>query len=162
MSSFDLIGGVGIMGYLSPMDTEDTYPVIDPLYGIDGLRNVETITDLNSIPDDRRRAGMIVGINGGEKYYRLKNVEWVGDISDWSEIDFTKQIYIDKEKPTGSINGSNSNFILSKIPIPNSEHIYLNGLLQDVDEDYTINDSTITFSMVPLTGMKIRCSYRTI
>ena len=47
MSSFDLIGGVGIMGVLSPMDTEDNYPVIDPLYGIDGLRNVDSVEELN-------------------------------------------------------------------------------------------------------------------
>ena len=43
MSDFNLRGGVGVMGYLSPMDTRDTYPVIDPIYGIDGLRNVDTI-----------------------------------------------------------------------------------------------------------------------
>jgi hypothetical protein len=162
MSDFSLVGGIGIMGFISPMNTNDTYAVIDSLYGIDGLRNVNSIEELNSISFERRRAGMIVGVFGGESYYKLKNIEWVGDITDWEELDLTKQIYVDKEKPTGDINGTNSNFILSKIPIPNSEHIYLNGLLQDVDEDYTINNSTITFFMAPLTGMKIRCSYRTI
>ena len=55
MSKFELYGGVGIMGFISPMDTNDTYAVIDPMYGIDGLRNVESITDLNTIPFERRR-----------------------------------------------------------------------------------------------------------
>ena len=32
----------------------------------------------------------------------------------------------------------------------------------DSYEINVVNDSTITFFMVPLTGMKIRCSYRTI
>jgi len=63
--SFSLSGGVIVTGFISPTDPLDTYPVIDPLYGIDGLRNVDTINDLNNIPDLRRRAGMFVGINNG-------------------------------------------------------------------------------------------------
>ena len=161
MSSFELIGGIGVMGFLSPMDTEDTYAVVGPLYGIDGLRNVNTINELNEIPEERRRAGMIVGINGGETYYKLKNIEWIGDITDWVELDFTKQISIDKEIPVGVINSINKNFNLSFTPVLKSEHVYLNGLLQDVDEDYTITGSTISFIDAPLVGMKIRCSYRT-
>ena len=72
MSKFELYGGVGIMGFISPMDTRDSYAVIDPMYGIDGLRNVESIADLNKIPLARRRSGMIVGVNGGEQYFKLK------------------------------------------------------------------------------------------
>jgi hypothetical protein len=162
MSSFDLIGGVGIMGYLSPMDTEDTYPVTDPLYGVDGLRNVNTTQDLNLIPDERRRAGMIVGVNGGEKYYRLKNTNWVGDVTDWVELDLTKEITVDKETPVGTIDGFNTVFLLNHKPITNSEHIFLNGLLQESGEDYLINEREITFNEAPVSGMRIRCTYRTL
>lgn len=162
MSDFSLVGGIGIMGFISPLNTNDTYAVIDSLYGIDGLRNVNNIEELNSISFERRRAGMIVGVNGGETYYKLKNVNWVGDITDWVEVDLTKQISIDKEIPTGDVNGTNNIFTLNFLPIQNSEHVYLNGLLQDVDEDYTITGSTINFITSPITGMKIRCSYRTI
>ncbi len=88
MTKFNKLGGTGIMGYISPIDTNDTYAVIDPLYGIDGFRNVETIDDMLEIPEERRRAGMIVGINGGERYYRLKNIEWTGEITDWVELFF--------------------------------------------------------------------------
>lgn len=162
MGSFELIGGIGVMGYLSPMDTEDTYAVIDPLYGIDGLRNVDTVNELNKIPEERRRAGMIVGVNGGETYYKLKNIEWVGDITDWVELDLTKQISIDKETPAGNIDGLNTKFILNHEPITNSEHIFLNGLLQESGEDYLINEKEITFNEAPISGMRIRCSYRTL
>ena len=162
MSSFDLIGGVGIMGYLSPMDTEDTYPVTDPLYGVDGLRNINTTQELNLIPDERRRAGMIVGVNGGEKYYRLKNIDWVGDITDWVELDLTKEITVDKETPVGVIDGFNTVFLLNHKPITNSEHIFLNGLLQESGEDYLINEREITFNEAPVSGMRIRCTYRTL
>lgn len=163
MVKFDTSGGIGVMGFISPMDTRDTYAVIDPIYGIDGLRNVETLEDLNSISEDRRRSGMIVGVSGGTVYYKLKNIEWLGSIEDWEEIDFTKIIHIDKETPIGVINGVNDTFELLNEPIPNSEHIYLNGLLQDsgIGEDYLISGKIITFINPPYTGMKLKCSYRT-
>jgi len=149
------------MGFISPMDTEDTYAVIDPIYGVDGLRNVDTIDELNSISFERRRPGMIVGVGGGEIYYKLKNLnDWLFDISDWLEIDLTKITYVDKEIPSGIIDGVNNSFVLNYTPIPGSEHIFLNGLLQDEDEDYIINYDTIIFNEAPSIGMKIRCSYR--
>ncbi len=162
MSSFELIGGIGVMGYLSPMDTEDSYAVIDPIYGIDGLRNVNTVTDLNLIPFERRRAGMIVGVNGGEAYYRLKNIEWINDLTDWVELDFHKEIYVDKENPVGEINGINKDFILSKLPIEKSEHIFLNGVLQESGDNYLINENKITFLDAPQIMSRIRCTYRTL
>jgi len=162
MSEFGLVGGIGIMGFISPMDTEDTYAVIDPLYGIDGLRNVETIEELNLISFERRRSGMIVGVGGGETYYKLKNlIEWSFDISDWDELDLTKVTHVDKEIPEGSIDGVNATFLLNNNPIPGSEHVYLNGLLQDEVDDYTVDYNIVTFNEAPLIGMKIRCSYRT-
>lgn len=162
MGKFNSIGGVGLMGYLSPMDTRDTYAVTDPLYGIDGLRNVSTVSELDQIPFERRRAGMIVGVNGGETYYKLKNISnWVFDLSDWDELIF-KQNYSDKETPMGLVDGFNNIFFLLNIPEENSEHIYLNGLLQDngESEDYTLEDNKIIFNEAPTTNSKIRCSYR--
>jgi len=84
MGTFSLSGGVEVLGFISPTDPLDTYPVIDPLYGIDGLRNVNLITDLNNIPTLRRRAGMVVGVSGGTTYYKLNNPPWTNSISDWS------------------------------------------------------------------------------
>jgi len=164
MPEFKYIGGVGIMGHISPMHTEDTYAVTDPIYGVDGLRNVNNMEELNSISTERRRAGMIVGVDGGLTYYKLKNVEWVGDETDWEELDLTRVRYVDKEIPTGLINGENTVYTLAYNPIPGSEHLYLNGLLQDSgeDNDYTIVDSTITFYDAPLEGMTIKCSYRRV
>ena len=84
MSSFSLSGGVQVFGFISPSDTTDQYPVIDPLYGIDGFRNVDTLSDLNSIPTLRRRAGMVVGVSGGTTYYKLNLPPWTNSLSDWS------------------------------------------------------------------------------
>jgi hypothetical protein len=81
--SFSLSGGVEILGFISPTEPTDGYAVIDPIYGIDGLRNVNTINDLNSITFLRRRAGMLVGVSGGTEYYKLKQPPWNGTLNDW-------------------------------------------------------------------------------
>ena len=161
MSKFELLGGVGIMGFISPMDTRDEYAVIDPIYGIDGFRNVDSIEDLNLISFPRRRSGMVVGINGGEKYFKLKKISWNYDISDWSEIDLTKIIFVDKETPQGLINDNNKVFELSSEPVFNSEHVYLNGILQDSGDDYELIGNNIIFNESPMYNSKIKCSYRT-
>jgi len=160
MNEFSKIGGVGVLGFISPISTLDTYAVIDPLYGIDGFRNVDTIQDMLEIPEERRRAGMIVGVDGGQKYYKLKDIEWNWDITDWSELSFNNIIHIDKEIPTGLIDDNNTIFELSSEPILNSEHVYLNGLLQENGEDYIMDGKSIVFSDSPMFGMRIRCSYR--
>jgi hypothetical protein len=70
--------------------------------------------------------------------------------------------FVDKEVPTGAINGSNTSFTLANTPTSGTEHVYLNGLLQESGSgnDYTISANTITFIFAPLTGEKIRVSYR--
>ena len=159
-TEFDKSGGIGLLGYVSPMDTRDSYAVTDPVYGIDGLRNVGTVNELNTIPFERRRAGMIVGVGGGENYYKLKNISnWVYELSDWDELTL-KQNYSDKETPSGLINGENNVFSLVNQPINNSEHIYVNGLLQDEGDDYILEGNQITFPKPLRKGTKLKCSYK--
>ena len=86
MGSFSLSGGVEVIGFISPTDPLDEYPVIDPLYGIDGFRNVDLLSDLNNIPELRRRAGMVVGVSGGTQYYKLKVSPWNYTITDWEDF----------------------------------------------------------------------------
>lgn len=174
MTDFSRVGGVGIMGFISPMDTMDTYAVIDPTYGIDGLRNVDTLEDLNNISLERRRAGMIAGVDGGSRYFKLRDILWTFQLSDWEEIFFptssatTPSIvvqpygsFIDRERIKGNVDGINKVFNLEYLPSLNSEHLFLNGLLQDKDVDYTIDGKTITFLVTPPKNSKVRCSYRT-
>ncbi len=70
--------------------------------------------------------------------------------------------FVDRETPSGSVNGANTTFTLANTPIAGSEHAYLNGLLQDpgAGNDYTISGVTITYLTAPLTGDKLRVSYR--
>ena len=74
-------GGVSVTGFIAPTGAGDKYPVIDPIYGIDGLRNLTGGTEMlytggTGITLERRRAGMIVGINTGD-YYKLNNQPWM-------------------------------------------------------------------------------------
>jgi len=68
--------------------------------------------------------------------------------------------FVDKETPTGLINGSNDTFVLSDTPIAGSDHIYLNGILQDSADDYTIAGDTVTFATPPETGDTLKASFR--
>ena len=70
--------------------------------------------------------------------------------------------FVDKEVPSGAINGANVTYVLANTPVAGSEHIYLNGILQEsgAGNDYTISGATITYLTAPLTGDKLRASYR--
>lgn len=79
-----------------------------------------------------------------------------------SSSGLTSSNFVDRETPSGSVNGSNVTFTLANTPTAGSEHVFVNGLLMDVGagNDYTISGATITMLTAPLTGEKIRVSYR--
>ena len=74
----------------------------------------------------------------------------------------TAASFVDKEIPSGAINGSNVTFTLANTPTAGSEHVYLNGVLQEsgAGNDYTITGAVITYLSAPLTGEKVRVTYR--
>jgi hypothetical protein len=54
----------------------------------------------------------------------------------------------------------NSIYMLKNIPVEGSEHVYLNGLLQESDgNDYIISENIITFLNPPEKDLKLRVSY---
>jgi hypothetical protein len=70
--------------------------------------------------------------------------------------------FVDKEIPSGSINGSNTAFTLANTPVAGSEHVYVNGMLTEsgAGNDYTISGASITMLYALATGEKLRVSYR--
>lgn len=70
--------------------------------------------------------------------------------------------FVDKEIPTGLINGSNVTYSLANSPVSGSECVFINGILQEsgAGNDYTISGSTITLATAMLSGEKIRVNYR--
>jgi hypothetical protein len=72
-------GGVPVLGFMSPNDDLDTYAVIDPIYGIDGLRSVADNTERDAITAQRRREGMLVYTQDSNTYWQL-----AADLTTWS------------------------------------------------------------------------------
>jgi hypothetical protein len=73
----------------------------------------------------------------------------------------SSKVFVNKETPSGLIDGINTTYILNHEPTPGSDHLYLNGLLIEdgTNTDYSIIDSTITFNEPLLPGMKLHCTY---
>lgn len=70
--------------------------------------------------------------------------------------------FVSKERPTGLINSINKTFTLQYTIIPGTEHVFVNGILQEIVEDYNVvTDNTIVFfpETTPLAGFKLRISY---
>lgn len=67
-----------------------------------------------------------------------------------------------RETPSGAVNGVNTSFTLANTLVSGSEEVYLNGLLQEpgAGNDYTISGATITYLTAPVTGDRVRVSYR--
>jgi len=144
MSSFSLSGGVEVLGFISPTDTSDEYAVIDPLYGIDGLRNVASLSELNAITSLRRRSGMVVGVNNGSQYYKLNPPPWNGTISDWSL--FTPGIF------TGGTVTGDTVFTNNLSATTFSASTYLNLPIDNTVTGGTYNPSNGSVTFVNNTG----------
>ncbi len=69
--------------------------------------------------------------------------------------------FVDRQTPTGAIDGSNVSFTLASTPVAGSEHVYLDGQLLTSGVDYTISGAGITLTTAPAAGSKLVVSYRT-
>jgi hypothetical protein len=72
--------------------------------------------------------------------------------------------FITRDIPIGVVDGKNTTFVLKETPVANSEHIYLNGLLQEpgADKDYTISGNLLIFcpDCIPQEGDLIYTTFR--
>ncbi len=80
---------VTVTGVIAPTSVLDTYPVLDPLYGIDGLRSVSGATERNDISTLRRREGMLAYQQDNATYYKLLPSPWDGTDNDWTPLSFS-------------------------------------------------------------------------
>jgi hypothetical protein len=73
-------------------------------------------------------------------------------------------VFVDAERPFGSVDGTNNAFTLSVNPSPAmSLHLYRNGLLQKAGLDFNLSGSGITFvpAAIPASGDLLQAWYRT-
>ncbi len=103
------------------------------------VKLARAIRDYGSNPNGSRGAG-----GTGASYAVIRNMT-----------------FVNKENPAGLIDGLNRTFILKHEPDTLSEHVYLNGLLQDSDPhaDYVIYKNVITFNEAPPVWSKVKCTY---
>jgi len=137
MSDFSDIGGIPVLGFISPVDTRDEYAVTDPLYAIGGFRILSGDVDtLNLIPESRRRAGMIVGINNGEKYYKLLDKVWDFTLDDWEVWSISESG--DDDSNDFDFNGTHIN----------GSRLVTNKLMQVSSDQNTLNVSLIDNNII--------------
>lgn len=63
------------------------------------------------------------------------------------------------KRKTFTGDGSTTDFELDFTPRTNSERVWLQGILQDKDTEYSLSDKTISFNTAPKTGRKIEVWY---
>lgn len=76
-------GSVPVAGFIAPTDSVDVYPVIDPIWGIDGLRSVADAAARDAITQERRREGMVVFTQDTSEYWTLLPGPWSFSPTDW-------------------------------------------------------------------------------
>jgi hypothetical protein len=83
---------IPVSGLIAPIYESDKYPVIDPRFGIDGMRSLNSLQEMYNLPIEKRRGGMVVAIpntsSNNALYYSLKpegnGVTWsVGSAANW-------------------------------------------------------------------------------
>ncbi len=80
----------------------------------------------------------------------------------WLTDNFLKlSNFVKREEPNETPNDVITQFTLDNTPLLDSEHVYINGLLQEpgASADYTISGAEIDFNNAPKTLDKIRVSY---
>jgi uncharacterized protein YoxC len=73
-------------------------------------------------------------------------------------------VFVDAETPAGTTNGTNTAFTLANPPAPTTSlTLFRNGILQQVNFDFTLSGSAITFAAgsVPQADDYVRAYYRT-
>jgi hypothetical protein len=68
---------------------------------------------------------------------------------------------VNREVPTGVIDGTNAVFTLAHTPEPGTEMVFMNGLVQQAGagDDYTISGPTITFPVAPPLNTTLSVTY---
>ena len=65
------------------------------------------------------------------------------------------------ETPSGTVNGSNTDFTLANTPVSGSEQVYRDGqLMKGGGADYTISGPTISFTTAPVTDSVLLATYK--
>lgn len=107
--------------------------------------------------DDRLSMSAIKGLQ--EKLERILSFA-KNNLNIGGGLSIPRTVDVFGETPTGTINGTNTDFTLSFAPVSGSVQVYRGGARQKLTEDYTISGSVITFLIAPQVGEIIICDYK--
>lgn len=71
------LSGTNVAAGIVPYTDLDKYATHDALYGKGGFRSVDTISERDAIPAERKTKGMIVIVNADNKPYQWNGTAWV-------------------------------------------------------------------------------------
>lgn len=108
--------------------------------------------------DERLRVEAINGLE--EKLKELGERSLGKGGGGFSYIHMDRHIF-DDETLTGTINGTNKAFTITKVPNPvGSLKVFRGGARQKLDTDFTLSGKTITFGIAPVVGEELVADFR--
>lgn len=112
---------------------------------------------------DGASASLLVGQGASDSTYNAVSGDMTMDASANFTIEnsYVTDTWVTRETPTGTVNGSNTDFTMAATPLSNTDCIYLNGVLQNAGgaNDYTLSGAVITFNTAPESGDVILVNY---
>jgi len=112
---------------------------------------------IDSMPKEELNFDMVKGLKRFYKEFKNQRLGFGG--GGFSNIAMQRH-FIDDETPSGTVNGSNKAFTVSKTPYTGSLKVFVNGQRMRVTEDYTLSGKTITFVTAPPTSSILLVDYR--
>lgn len=142
---------------------EVTFPAVMEVEEVSPIKEV-SISNLDSLkfPDTKSYFDALSTENVKGQFAIIDSIDRLTEFLqsiDWSQLKkqsnyggvITPRWHI--ETPTGSINSSNRTFTITMTPKTNSLFLFLGGMLQTENEDYTISRNVITYTNAPPEGV---------
>jgi hypothetical protein len=138
----------------SIMEVEEVSPVKEiKVSNLDSINFPDTKKYFDSLSTENNK-GQFAIIDAVDRLTEfLKSIDWSKLREKHSDFGGVINPSWHIETPTGSIDSSNRTFTLETTPRQNSLFLFLGGILQTENEDYTINRNTITYTNAPPTGV---------
>jgi hypothetical protein len=107
---------------------------------------------------------IIIGTSGGNAQVTMSGdatISESGVVTVDADVVVKVADVITRETPAGDLDGVNTDYTLANTPKAGTEHVFVNGILQDegASNDYTISGAVITMTYALLATDKIRVSY---
>ncbi len=86
-------GSLKVSSYIGPSSNSNTYPTHKDIWGKGGYRSVYSLEDRDSIPEDRRKLGMLVYVFQNKTIYSL--IDGL-DNDNWEVLSFKQNLEYDR------------------------------------------------------------------